>query len=82
MKRKGERFWDELFISRLELVMSKRGLSQTDLAKRLHLPPSAINHWLSGRRLPSFHSIRRLIVETGTNAGWLLCAACSREDGP
>lgn len=82
MNKRGDKFWDALFIRRLKYVMEKRGWSQTDLAKRLRQPPSAVNHWLSGRRMPSYHNFRRIVIETGVNAGWLMAAACSREDGP
>ncbi len=37
-----------------------KGLSQTELAKRSGLQPSAVSHFETGRRTPSFDNLKRL----------------------
>lgn len=48
------------FSDRLREERQKRGLSQTDLAKKTGLQPSAVSHFETGERSPSFANLRRL----------------------
>ncbi|MBI3098417.1 MAG: helix-turn-helix transcriptional regulator [Planctomycetes bacterium] len=48
------------FSERLRRAREARGLSQTELAERTGLQPSAISHFESGRRAPSFDNLKRL----------------------
>jgi transcriptional regulator with XRE-family HTH domain len=41
-------------------LREERGLSQTELAKKTGLQPSAISHFETDRRTPSFDNLRRL----------------------
>ncbi len=50
----------EDFSMRLRKLREERGLSQTDLAKMTGLQPSAISHFETERRSPSFDNLRRL----------------------
>lgn len=60
------------FHQRLRLVRDVRGLSQSDLAKRADLHASAVAHFESGSRLPSFENIRALAVALSCTADYLL----------
>jgi len=51
---------DPVFGPRLRQAREKAVLSQSDLAKRAGLDPSAIGHFEAGRRKPSFDNIRLL----------------------
>ena len=48
------------FPARLRSAREKRKLSQEDLANRSGLLPSAISHFETGTRKPSFDNLRRL----------------------
>lgn len=50
----------EKFSDRLRAARELRDLSQTDLANRTGLQPSAISHFETGKRSPSFDNLRRL----------------------
>lgn len=45
------------------------GWTQEELAERIGIPPSAISHWESGRRKPSYDNLRLIIevMECGAN---------------
>jgi transcriptional regulator with XRE-family HTH domain len=48
------------FATRLRMVREQKGLSQAELASKTGLQPSAISHFESGRRAPSFDNLARL----------------------
>jgi transcriptional regulator with XRE-family HTH domain len=50
----------ESFPERLKRVRELRGLSQAELAKKAGLQPTAISHFETGSRSPSFDNLRRL----------------------
>src|SRR5271166_1335048 len=50
----------EIFPERLRTAREKRGFNQGDLAQRAGLQPSAISHFETGTRKPSFDNLRRL----------------------
>src|SRR5260370_33850305 len=50
----------EVFPERLRLARERRELNQADLAKRAGLQASAISHFETGGRKPSFDNLRRL----------------------
>jgi transcriptional regulator with XRE-family HTH domain len=66
------------FTDRLREVRERRGLSQTDLAKRTGLQPSAISHFETGKRAPSFDNLRKLADALGESIDYLL----GRSDAP
>jgi transcriptional regulator with XRE-family HTH domain len=47
-------------ISRIEEALEDRGWTRAELARRLGTTPSAVTHWLCGRRVPSLESALRL----------------------
>ena len=48
------------FSDNLKKAREIKGLSQTELAKRSGLQPSAVSHFETGRRAPSFDNLKRL----------------------
>ena len=48
------------FPDNLKRAREIKGLSQTGLAKRSGLQPSAVSHFETGRRAPSFDNLKRL----------------------
>jgi transcriptional regulator with XRE-family HTH domain len=50
----------ESFGDRLRKTRDSKGLSQADLAQKAGFQPSAIAHFESDRRAPSFDNLRRL----------------------
>ncbi|MFA6234126.1 MAG: helix-turn-helix transcriptional regulator [Bacteroidota bacterium] len=62
----------ELFPARLRLAREKRGLSQGDMAIRAGLQPSAISHFETGTRKPSFDNLRKLADALEVTTDYLL----------
>jgi transcriptional regulator with XRE-family HTH domain len=50
----------EIFSITLRKAREGKRLSQTDLAKKAGFEPSAISHFETGRRAPSFDNLKRL----------------------
>ena len=50
----------EVFPARLKQAREMRGINQSDLAKLCGLQPSAISHFETGGRAPSFDNLKRL----------------------
>jgi transcriptional regulator with XRE-family HTH domain len=48
------------FGSRLRAAREQKGLSQSELAEKAGLQPSAVSHFETGRRAPSFDNLRAL----------------------
>src|SRR6266571_2843034 len=61
-----------LFPQRLQGLREKRGLSQEELAKRAGLQATAISHFETGTRKPSFHNLRRLADALETTVDYLM----------
>jgi transcriptional regulator with XRE-family HTH domain len=62
----------EVFPDRLRAARDQRGLSQDDLANRAGLQSSAISHFETGARKPSFHNLRRLADALDVTTDYLL----------
>ncbi|MCI0529770.1 MAG: helix-turn-helix domain-containing protein [Nitrospira sp.] len=62
----------DLFPARLQAAREKRKLSQEDLAKRAGLQASAISHFETGSRKPSFDNLRRLADALKVTTDYLL----------
>jgi transcriptional regulator with XRE-family HTH domain len=62
----------DIFPERLLAAREKRGLSQGDLAKRSGLQASAISHFETGTRKPSFDNLRRLADALHVTTDYLL----------
>jgi transcriptional regulator with XRE-family HTH domain len=60
------------FASRLRKTRENRELSQSQLAQRAGMQPSAIAHFEAGRRKPSFDNVRALAKSLDVTADYLL----------
>lgn len=58
--------------SRIALLRHSAGLSQQELAKRLHVSPSALGMYEQGRREPSITTLIALSREFGVTVDYLL----------
>jgi transcriptional regulator with XRE-family HTH domain len=65
-------FMSDLFSKRLKEVREMRGLSQVDLAKKARLQPTAISHFETGGRAPSFDNLRRLADALNVSTDYLI----------
>lgn len=62
----------EKFSDRLRSARQLRGYSQTDLADKTGLQPSAVSHFETGRRAPSFDNLKALAVALDVSTDYLL----------
>ncbi len=62
----------DVFPERLRIARETRGLSQGELAARAGLQPSAISHFETGARKPSFDNLRRLADALEATTDYLL----------
>lgn len=60
------------FPDRLRAAREKRDLSQSELARKVGMQPSAIAHFEGDRRKPSFDNIRVLAQALNVSADYLL----------
>ena len=58
---------DEYALARALIKARQRsGLTQAELAERMHTTQSNVARWESGKHLPSCHTLQRLARATGT----------------
>lgn len=62
----------EKFPAILRGARESKSLSQTDLADRSGLQPSAISHFETGKRAPSFENLKRLADALAVSVDYLL----------
>jgi transcriptional regulator with XRE-family HTH domain len=62
----------DVFPGRLRVARDKRGLNQADLAKRAKMQVTAISHFETGTRKPSFDNLRRLADALDVTTDYLL----------
>lgn len=62
----------QTFQSRLRAAREAKGLNQGELAGRAGLQTSAISHFETGRRGPSFENLKRLADALGVTTDFLL----------
>lgn len=62
----------DVFSARLRAAREKRGLTQSELAKRAGLQMSAISHFETGTRKPSFDNLRRVADALDVTTDYLL----------
>jgi transcriptional regulator with XRE-family HTH domain len=60
------------FSYRLRVKREQRGLNQTELANKTGMQPSAIAHFESGRRKPSFENLKILSKALNVSSDYLL----------
>ena len=68
----------EIFAARLQSARQLRGLSQSELAIKSGLQPSAVSHFENGRRAPSFDNLKALSNALDVTTDYLL----GRVDSP
>jgi transcriptional regulator with XRE-family HTH domain len=61
-----------IFPDRLRIAREQKGLTQSQLAERAGFQPSAVSHFESGRRSPSFENLRKLADALGVAIDYLL----------
>lgn len=61
-----------LFSKRLQSLRDQRGLSQEELAKRARMQATAVSHFETGSRKPSFDNLRRLADALETTVDYLM----------
>jgi transcriptional regulator with XRE-family HTH domain len=62
----------QIFSRRLKEVRELRRLSQAELAKKAGLQPTAISHFETGTRAPSFDNLRRLADALNVSTDYLI----------
>lgn len=62
----------EDFSARLRKTREQKGLSQAELAEKSGFQPSAISHFETGRRAPSFDNLKRLADALSVSTDYLL----------
>ena len=62
----------EIFRARLKEMREKRALSQVELAERAKLQATAISHFETGNRSPSFDNLRRLADALSVSTDYLI----------
>jgi transcriptional regulator with XRE-family HTH domain len=68
------------FPERLRQAREQRGLNQEELAKKSGLQPSAISHFETGARKPSFDNLKRLATALTVTTDFLLGRADAVKD--
>ena len=71
----------EKFAESLRTIREQKGLSQTELADRSGLQPSAISHFETGRRSPSFDNLKRLADALAVSIDYLMGRAAQPTGG-
>lgn len=56
---------DPPFGQRLQFFLDRRGMSQTDLARRVGVFPSAVTMWCSGKTKPKHGRLEAIAVALG-----------------
>jgi transcriptional regulator with XRE-family HTH domain len=62
----------DLFAARLRVAREYRGLTQGELAQKTGLQPSAVSHFETGTRKPSFDNLRLLADKLDVTTDYLL----------
>jgi transcriptional regulator with XRE-family HTH domain len=62
----------EVFPARLRAARELRDLNQEELARRAGLQASAVSHFETGARKPSFHNLKRLADALSVTTDYLL----------
>lgn len=69
----------DIFRDRLKKTRESRGLSQSQLAELIGLPPSSISHFENGPRKPSFDNLKKLAGALHVSIDFLLGTSDEQE---
>lgn len=58
---------------RLAEAIRLSGMSQTDIAKKLNLSPSAISHYVKGDKMPALDTLANLCKLLDADTNYILC---------
>jgi transcriptional regulator with XRE-family HTH domain len=72
----------QVFGVKLREAREAKKLSQADLAERTGLQPSAISHFETGRRAPSFDNLKKLADALEVSTDYLLGREVAPAPGP
>lgn len=72
----------QIFAKRLKEAREAKGLSQAKLAELAGFQPSAISHFETGGRSPSFDNLKRLADALEVSTDWLLGREVTHSSGP
>ena len=71
-----------LFADTLKKLREEKGLSQSEIAKRMYVTRTAVSRWESGHRLPDAAMITRLSDVLGVDVNILISAAAQSDENP
>ena len=71
-----------LFSETLRHLRTEKGLSQQQLADRLHVERASVTNWEAGRRIPSIDMLFQIAEALEVDAATLLAAAGERSEVP
>jgi len=60
------------FRQRLRMALSRTGISQAELARRIGVHPNLVNNWVAGRRHPSLQNLAALAPVLKVDIHWLV----------
>jgi len=63
---------NDIIRQRLLEVLGERGMTQSELARRMGLPPASVGDWTTGRHGMTADSLRRVCEALGVSADWML----------
>ena len=71
------------FVTRLQALMSEKGINETELARRVDISQSSVNDWLNPKKLavPFSDVLARLAQVLDVSTDWLLLNRGSRRGG-
>lgn len=82
-QERGVSLWDAAR-QRLDEAMRKRGVNQSELARRLHVKPGTVNQWFRGKRpaQPKAEQLAGIPNALGISGHWLLTGDGTMDDQP
>lgn len=69
-----------MFSVKLKEIRKEKGITQTELAKKLGVASGTVGNWESGKREPDFETVSRLARFFGVSVDWLLGRARSKRE--
>lgn len=67
-----EERWKKLFARRLQRYLDEFNMSQSELARRIFVTRATVNHYVTGRAMPSIVSVVNIAMVFGCNVADLI----------